>query len=598
MMYTATYSPDDNKLRLYADTRLSKADYDRVKAAGFRWAPKQNLFFATWPAAEDVCLEFAGDIGDEDKTLTDRAEERADRFETYSENRLAEAESVKQSVDRIADAIPFGQPILVGHHSERRARKDAARIQNGMAKAVKLWETSEYWQSRAAGAVRHAKYKELPNVRARRIKTLEADLRKQQRNKAEAEEWLRLWNTPDLTLAKARQIANFCWLRVVKPTAESPGGWTAYDVLKDDAERYAKCPAYTVEQVQAVAREAYPKSIAYRDRWITHYENRLAYERAMLGESGGIATDQTKPEKGGACKCWASKHGGWSYIVKVNKVSVSVLDNWGNGGNNFTRIMPFDKIRDIKTAAEVQEYRDTEWLIEFGDKTGFSLRGIPGGHASEARTTEEPDAKAQEFLSLKEQAKQGVEVVAVDQLFVTPKELAERVIDAADIQPGQRVLEPSAGLGNLLVPLDRALAAQDSASGEAIPGAADKVAVEINPKLVECLLRLGVSGLHVHQGDFLHCNGDLGKFDRVVMNPPFADQADIDHVTHALKFLKPGGKLVAIMSAGVAFRQDRKATNFRALIEAMGGTIEDLPEDSFKQSGTSVRTVLVEVCTP
>jgi protein-L-isoaspartate O-methyltransferase len=594
-MYTATYSPDDNKLRLYAAARFSKTDYDRVKSAGFRWAPKQDLFFATWsPTAEDLCLEFAGEIDDEDKTLADRAEERADRFENYSEKRLAEAEGVKRSVDRIADAIPFGQPILVGHHSERRARKDAARIQNGMAKAVKLWETSEYWQSRAAGAVRHAKYKELPGVRARLIKTIEADLRKQQRGKAEAEKWLRLWNTPDLSLAKARHIANFCWLTVVRPTTESPGGWTAYDVLKDDAERYAKCPAYTVEQVQAVARQVYPNTIARHDRWIKHYENRLSYERAMLGESGGIATDQKQPEKGGACKCWASRHGGWSYIVKVNKVSVTVLDNWGNGGNNFTRIMPFDKIRDIKTAAEVQEYLDTEWLIEFGDKTGFVLRGTP----PEPRQPEEPNAKAQEFLALKEQAKQGVEVVAVDQLFITPLALAERVIEAADIQPGQRVLEPSAGMGNLLVPLDRALAAQNSASGEATPGAADKVAVEINPKLVECLLRLGVFGLHVHQGDFLHCNGDLGKFDRVVMNPPFVDQADIDHVTHALNFLKPGGKLVAIMSAGASFRQDRKASNFRALIEGLGGTMSELPEDSFKQLGTNVRTVLVEVRAP
>jgi 16S rRNA G1207 methylase RsmC len=107
-----------------------------------------------------------------------------------------------------------------------------------------------------------------------------------------------------------------------------------------------------------------------------------------------------------------------------------------------------------------------------------------------------------------------------------------------------------------------------------------------------------VSGLHVHQGDFLHCNGDLGKFDRVVMNPPFADQADIDHVTHALSFLKPGGKLVAIMSAGASFRQDRKASKFQELIEGLGGTMNELPEDSFKQSGTNVRTVLVEVRAP
>jgi len=65
-------------------------------------------------------------------------------------------------VSAIADNIPFGQPILVGHHSERRARRDAEKIENGMRKAVKLWETSEYWAQRAKGAINHAKYKDLP----------------------------------------------------------------------------------------------------------------------------------------------------------------------------------------------------------------------------------------------------------------------------------------------------------------------------------------------------------------------------------------------------------------------------------------------------
>jgi hypothetical protein len=44
MSYTATYSPEDNKLRLYSTTRLDSETYARVKAAGFIWAPKQDLF--------------------------------------------------------------------------------------------------------------------------------------------------------------------------------------------------------------------------------------------------------------------------------------------------------------------------------------------------------------------------------------------------------------------------------------------------------------------------------------------------------------------------------------------------------------------------
>ena len=44
---SATYSPDDNKLRLYSATRLDKETYERVKDAGFRWAPSMGAWQAT-----------------------------------------------------------------------------------------------------------------------------------------------------------------------------------------------------------------------------------------------------------------------------------------------------------------------------------------------------------------------------------------------------------------------------------------------------------------------------------------------------------------------------------------------------------------------
>jgi hypothetical protein len=56
MNHTATYSPEDNKLRLYPACRLDQDEYNRVKAAGFKWAPKQELFVAPiWtPEREDL----------------------------------------------------------------------------------------------------------------------------------------------------------------------------------------------------------------------------------------------------------------------------------------------------------------------------------------------------------------------------------------------------------------------------------------------------------------------------------------------------------------------------------------------------------------
>ena len=141
MSYTATYSPEDNKLRLYSSTRLDRKLYARVRGAGFIYAPKQELFVAPmWtPEREDLLIELCGEIDDEDTSLVERAEERADRFVDYKDKRISDAERAHEAVSRIADNIPLGQPILIGHHSERHARKDAERIENGMRKTVKMW---------------------------------------------------------------------------------------------------------------------------------------------------------------------------------------------------------------------------------------------------------------------------------------------------------------------------------------------------------------------------------------------------------------------------------------------------------------------------
>jgi hypothetical protein len=329
-MMTATYSPEDNKLRLYSDARLGKDTYERVKAAGFKWAPKQELFVApAWtPDREDLLLDLCGEIGDEDTSLVERAEERSSRFEDYSDKRETDAERAKAAVEAIAGQIPLGQPILVGHHSEKHARKHAEQIQNGMRKAVQLWRTSQYWADRAAGAIRNAKYKERADVRARRIKGLEADERKRAKEKAEAETTLATWSK-DYTREQFYHIAgrsNGCYV------ADT---WTAYDILRPTEEgRYDSAPEMTLEEVKDKVRANCRARIERAGRWLEHLGNRLAYERAMMQESGGIPADKVGPEKGGACRCWASPgYGkGWSYIVKVNKVSVTVLDNWGNGG--------------------------------------------------------------------------------------------------------------------------------------------------------------------------------------------------------------------------------------------------------------------------
>ncbi len=74
------------------------------------------------------------------------------------------------------------------------------------------------------------------------------------------------------------------------------------------------------------------------------------------------------------------------------------------------------------------------------------------------------------------------------------------------------------------------------------------------------------------------------------MNPPFANADDIRHITHALKMLKPGGRLVALCANG-----PRQQDKLRPIVESLGGSWEELPADTFSSAGTSVRTILLAV---
>ena len=72
-------------------------------------------------------------------------------------------------------------------------------------------------------------------------------------------------------------------------------------------------------------------------------------------------------------------------------------------------------------------------------------------------------------------------------------------------------------------------------------------------------------------------------------------ERDIDHVMHALKFLKPEGCLIAIMSAGTEFRETRKSIAFRELMDKMGAKWRDLPAGSFASVGTYCNTIMLRV---
>jgi|SRR5271155_1773911 len=167
------------------------------------------------------------------------------------------------------------------------------------------------------------------------------------------------------------------------------------------------------------------------------------------------------------------------------------------------------------------------------------------------------------------------------QQFFTPAVLAERVVKLASVK-GKTVLEPSAGEG--------ALAAEALRQGATLVQAIEVHEATFD-KCRAAIVPSKSQKVSVIRADFLDWSTKT-RFDCVVMNPPFARQQDIVHVIRAFELLAPKGKLVSIMSAGAKFRTTRAAQDFRALVDRHG-TMEDLPESSFRQSGTDVRAVLV-----
>ena len=186
--------------------------------------------------------------------------------------------------------------------------------------------------------------------------------------------------------------------------------------------------------------------------------------------------------------------------------------------------------------------------------------------------------KSEERAATEAALKAGVAVAVVIQLFPTPPALAAEVVREADLVAGVDVLEPSAGTGNLL---------------RALPEGVRAFAVEVDGRLCDALAREfaapadAAQGLcrNVLQADFLGLTpAEIGTYDRVVMNPPFANGADIKHIMHARRFLRPGGRLVAICAGGP--RQEEA-------LRPLASSWRVLPAGSFASEGTNVNAVLL-----
>lgn len=85
----------------------------------------------------------------------ERQERRAERLEARADKARAEQGRLFDYVDTVA-GIMNGTPLLIGHHSEKRHRRELERMDNAMRNGVQLGRYAERCDSRAEAIAKAA----------------------------------------------------------------------------------------------------------------------------------------------------------------------------------------------------------------------------------------------------------------------------------------------------------------------------------------------------------------------------------------------------------------------------------------------------------
>ena len=158
------------------------------------------------------------------------------------------------------------------------------------------------------------------------------------------------------------------------------------------------------------------------------------------------------------------------------------------------------------------------------------------------------------------------------QFFATPLELAIVLTAHAELKNTDTILEPSAGQGAIIKAINKATSS--------IPDCYELMDVN--------RIMLNKSGLmfNLIGDDFLKHEGKM--YDKIIANPPFAKNQDIDHLKKMYEHLKVDGRLVCITSNSWVNGSQKKQVEFREWLDEVRAEVLNISEGAFKESGTMV----------
>mgnify|MGYP006328036353 CR=1 FL=1 len=162
------------------------------------------------------------------------------------------------------------------------------------------------------------------------------------------------------------------------------------------------------------------------------------------------------------------------------------------------------------------------------------------------------------------------ETIKKFQFFPTPREVAEYLVELAELKETDTVLEPSAWEWHIAECIKMPLL----------------TTVELDFSKCEILVKKWFTPINC---DFLQFKWEW--WDKIIMNPPFSKSQDVKHILHAYNMLEKWWILVSVASASITTRSGSLYDELRSL----NPEIIQLPEWSFKESGTMVNTVIIKL---
>ena len=169
------------------------------------------------------------------------------------------------------------------------------------------------------------------------------------------------------------------------------------------------------------------------------------------------------------------------------------------------------------------------------------------------------------------------------QFFETPDDLADRIVALSSVKESDNILEPSAGRGAIIRAIHR------------VCPTLFVECFELMPENREILLKL--TGVDLIGFDFIK-EHKVKKYDKIIANPPFSNNQDMDHVRLMYDCLAEGGRLVSITGLSHAFREDRKAAAFREWLTLVKAKEFPIEKGAFKDNGTAIVSNILVIDKP